>query len=1081
VTYYKLATKTINLVFTIGGSVSAGATAGVGFGGISGRGFLRGSVIHPLVSADWSHELIHFLPGGTTTTDRVLNVSCFGASNAYSDHLTTLNGDMGGSLTCDVVCDVCLSTDNPQTGTGDLAPFFNRVEDTPANTRVHLWLIPQPDQDVTATLTIGTKTISCTGNTGSNPAPLGYQTSLEMAGEAGGTISFITGGSPAASGSATGAITMGGWPTSSYAGKSCNTSVAHANTASETGSGYVEVTANASVSGPVADFDFVNGATAETIASREESGDRTAKLEGAVFHMIFDPTGSPGMYSGSLIADLTGFSVASVTFTGSFTDTVTQKQCVQSVSGDVAESIDEVFDSDTCSDSDSIDTYSPLAATIRSSSLVTNGDDPEATRLLIRGKSWGAMSFHQFTQTDIDNCSALTVSTGDYQGAWSISGSGSISAGSGHITFSGAGETVTRTFTPFRGYFANYRWLMLRIQADAASKDLTITINGKEWTVTTDATPSTWKYVYIDLCLPKNGVSDTDGTNTRWPEDADGYPTEGPYFGVGSTDQMTITGLESGVTYIIDGMSLNMGDQSARTNSINYGYTDTDLVSGLGYWWSEKPDSVVSESGTTTTFYTRRFFHSLPEECGQAVDEPAFKKQVTVGGFTGVTTVTYSHLSILSLINRLNHRRYPGMVATDLQAMPTPSGDVHPPATSEYFNSDLPAVYLGGGGLLAQNADSGNIDPNNWFRAQTGIDHVGGWVASAWVEGLVSMTGQPLYDSVGEWFSGCGDLFEHRNVGATDTGALLLRVATMIRGYGRGIVADNTYTPMAGETVDLIQSAVNRGTSTSYVDASGEGGEYITLLPFAQAVKASTLEHDTQSIGFTAYTKLRQRGVFVVIPPDLDERLCYYQTSDQRHYVYYISDGDLKVKRVYQTAYGELGSSPSVGSLKTSTIVVGNYSYPSAFELTGAFSNHALGKDRHAIGATHGVVVINKDTEEIELYRSREFGEDWDMETVGGTYSAVTATEHRTRVVVAGWRGDKWYCRVGKNKRYTGGSGSGEYTWSSEHEIVATTKKSGRLWVRSDGTIHFTYLDSSEVIKVLACSNLANDGTGTWD
>lgn len=892
-TYYKLSSRTINLVFTIGGSLAASAAMTSGFGSAVGRGFLSGSIDHPLVSATWSVEAIHFMPGGTTTTDRALTLSCFGVSDSYSDSLTTIDGDAAGTLEVSVACDVCLATDNPQTGTGDLAPFFGRIEDTPANTRVHLYLVPQPDQDVVATLTIGDMVLSVTGNTGADPAPLGYPTTMAMTAEAGGTISFLTSGSPAASGSADGSISMGGWPASSYAGKSCTSSVAHSSTSASTTSGGVNISAEAAVSGPVGDFDFVNGATAEAATSREESGDRTAKLDCAVFHMLFAP-GSIGMYSDELTANLTGFAVATKDFTGSFTETITQKQCDQSVSGTSAESIEEVFDTDSCSDSDNADTYSPLAVTLDSASLAANGDDPNATRLLIRGKNWLAATLKQDTDKLVDECVALSVTSGDWQGDWSISGSGSVSiASSAYVQFSGSGETLSRSFDP-KGYFAGYRWLWLRVRADASSKTLTVAINGKEWDITTSATVNAWTNCWIDLCLPPNRTATEDGTNTRWPEDADGYPTEGAdYFGIGSTAGIDITGMESGVVYQLDYIKLSCGDISAYgVNSPSYGYTDTDTIPSLAPWWSEKPDVEVSESGTTTSFYVRRFLHALVEEVGQGIDEPAFKKQVTVGGVTGVTVVVYTHVSILALLTRLNHRRYPGVTATDLVPMPTPSGDTHPPASDEYFNSDLPAVYLGGGGLLAQNAPFGSIDPNDWFRASSAMDHIGGWVASTWTEAVLNLNAQPLYDSVGEWFAGVGDVFEHRNTGATDTGELLLRAGTMLRPYGRGIVADSNHDPKDAVVVTLFQGGNNRGSGESETGSGGQG-EYFTLSPFAKTPVTSSLETSNRAVDFTAYTRLRQRSVFV--EPAAGEWLSADTSPSGRMARAYVEDGNIWV------------------------------------------------------------------------------------------------------------------------------------------------------------------------------------------
>lgn len=870
-TYYKLSSRTIDLVFTIGGaaSVAASGTAGEGalpppdgslpVSGAIGFAQLTGDIVHPIVTASWDWDVrkVKLVTEHFQTT-RSLSLSCFGDSDSYADTITSLDGDIAGSLEVSLNCDVCMEVTYPQTGTGDLAPFWDRKEDTPPNQRVSFYLIPQPDQEVTAVLTIGELSLTVTGNTGASPAPLTHSTDLSMTCNGGGSISSMDSG--AASGEVSGSISMGGWPTSSFAGETCSTATSSASSTATTSAGAVSVEGAGSVDVSTPDEESAAG---QAEANRTESGDRSAKLQCAVFHMLFG--GTVGMYPDELTANLTGWTSSTVDFTGSFSETVTQKQCDQSVSGVSAEVLTTGGDTDTCSEASSIDTYStPLAQTLSSTSLAANGDDTNATRLLIRGKNWLAATLEQDTDFEIDACTALTVSSGNYAGAWSISGSGSVSiASSAYVQFSGAGETLTRTFDP-KGYFAGYRWLWLRVRADAASKTLTVAINGKEWSITTSGTANTWTNCFIDLCLPPNKTATEDGHNTRWPEDSDGYPTEGTdYFGIGSTAGIDITGMESGVVYQLDYLKLSCGDVGAYgANSPSYGYTDTDTIPSFAPWWQEKPDSVVSEAGTTTSFYVKRFLHALVEEVGQGIDEPAFKKQVTVGGVTGVTTVTYTHLSILSLIARLNHKRYPGVLAVDLLPAPTPSGDEHPPAEDEYFNSDQMAVYLGGGGLLAQNAPTASTDPDDWFVVSSAMDHIGGWVAGTWTEAVLNLNAQPLYDSIGEWFAGVGDVFEHRNSGTTDDGTLWVRAGTILRPYGRGIVADSDHVPLDGVTVTLYQGGVNRGSGDSETGSGGQG-EYFTLSPFAKTPVTSSLETPARTVEYTAYTRLRQRAVFV--------------------------------------------------------------------------------------------------------------------------------------------------------------------------------------------------------------------------
>lgn len=837
---YKIGSKTITLSGAISGT--AGVNSAAAFNGYANsEAHIEGSIITSFCSASWditTNWSLTKIMGSTAeakSTTLHYSVGILGATDSDTHtNLIGIDSGAGGTFSAEVICDVCLLVSNPQTGAADeLAPFWNRIEDTPPNTAVAILYIPQPGSTATASLTIDGHSVSATTTVGSSPSALSPSLSLSLTGHA----IVDTNEDGIASADSPASITLTGMPESTVAGLTKTSTRPHAAATATTDPNAVEIDTHAEANAVGAGHPVP--ASAEAEANRTEAGDRNARLECQAFYML--QYGGIDDFDSPLTAQLEGLGAATETFTGSFTRSRTQQQASNAVTTEAIS--DAAADNDT--DSNSVDTYSPVSAYITSASLAALGDDTNARRLLIRGRQWDAISLVHSTELVLDDCLATSITTGDYQGAWSISGAGTLttgSAGADHfLVFGGAGETLTRSFSP-KGFLAGYRSLLLRVRADAASKTLTMAINGKEWAITTDATAGTWTDCKIDLVLPPNLTETNDGTDTRYPEDVDGYPSEGPYFGVGSADEITITGLETGVSYAITKLSLVRGDGS---------YDDLDFIPSFKYFPQEKPDVVVSEAGTTTQYFTTRFLHSLTDECGNSIDEGALLKQITTGGFTGTVSTSYTHRSILALLGRLNHRRYPGTIGVDLAPMPTPSGDAHPPA-DEYENSDAFGVYLFGGGLLARNASLANPA---WFTLGSNRE----------IGGVTTIPAQPLYDRILEWWPGCGDVFGHRDVGATDNGTLLLRAGTILRSYARGLVADDTHVPLGDVLVTLRQLGADRGHFTSRSDVgTGEAayGFYATLDPFGQ-LGAATVETDTETVAATLYTRKRQRAMFL--------------------------------------------------------------------------------------------------------------------------------------------------------------------------------------------------------------------------
>jgi len=919
---YKIGTKTVTISGTIEGDVSAVLTYHGGANLKSAkfpqspltkfvrsirnaplstaRATMSGNIEYgSILQADWEVVCLETGSSATTTktTTREINLTVLGSSTSFSDSRYEISSQaLSGTFSLEIPCDICINTTQPQTGTGDLAPFWNRIEDTPQATNLEILLYPVPSTNITGTLVIAGRTLTVTVSTGTNPGRLYYSIESTCTGEV-----FCDSHTPmSALAEADQTISVTNFlPLSSISGLSSSSAVSQASATSSTSAGVSSLQLACNGLNVSADTSSASGS-----AARTESGDRSAKMQCELYYMddpkqVLPNGDNLGGYLGGLSADLVGMGTTPISFgypytppgstptTGMrFERSNTQKLCDQSVST-VAE---DASGSESDSDTDSVNTYSAISAAIREDSLVSVGDDPNARRLMIRGKGYLAASIELAETFLIDDCTDLTVTSGDYAGSWTISSGGSISietatfsgVSADIIRFSGAGKVVTRSFDT-DSYLSNYRFLRLYIRADAASKTLTVAINGKEWTATTSSTANQWTYYYIDLDLPPNKTEDKDGTDTRWPETSAGLPSEGVYFGIGTTTEITISGMASGVLYEIADVSLSLNPALITVDGVTLPmyFSDLDFIQSLGYWVQEKPDVVVSEAGTTTQFFTSRFFYMRTDQTGNAADEPAFKKQVTTGGVSGVTVVVYTHKSILGLLDRLSNKRYPGFTITDERPAPTASGAVHPPADYEYYNSDLPAVYLCGGGLMPAVVADSQLDAYFSVASNLEVTPIGNQEYNAY----------PLYDSISDWYPGCGNVFGYSDY-ETVSGRLLLRLGSILRGAGHGIVAKANHTGSPNVTVDLYQSGINRGygVSDNRVGINppyGTEGLYYTHDPYSQ-LGASTLETQDQSIAFTAYTRKRQRGIFVA---DLGGRIIAMGCSATQRVVRAISNG----------------------------------------------------------------------------------------------------------------------------------------------------------------------------------------------
>ena len=506
------------------------------------------------------------------------------------------------------------------------------------------------------------------------------------------------------------------------------------------------------------------------------------------------------------------------------------------------------------SQSASENTYGPVSGSIDSASLTAAGDDSRQTRLLIRGKSFPGITFSHAASVTVDDCASLTPA-GDFAGAWTSSDAAGIALdGAGGIALTAAsGRTFTRDFTQ-DVTFLTYPILRVPIKADAASKPVRFTFGGKWWEFTTSATPGTYENFDIDLSGEKSSSATTSSHDTKWPvhrvppadealQVSDYLPeNEGAYFGVGRTSDIVISGLDNGVVYTIDSISL-VRDAAPTLDVLPAFFRGHYQESGSPTnqsvdeaWPTELYESHAFGSGGagTSWYYARRFLLAV---CGsqQVLEERDSDYTYSVPP-TGATSITHAVLSLLNLAENINYTNEvgsdvnPGWSAT----VDAPADDASGNAEDDYYNEDLPAVFLRGGGAY--------YSGGSW---EYGFDLA-----------LGALLAQTLFDEV-DFFTGCVE-WGHGPSGTIPMAAIL--------GAGaHGAVRDTDHAPESGVTVNVTETVggAAAGSGTSAAD-----GHYQSGTPFGKGNKDHTVTAaagtEPTIPGIRFYGRKRHRAVFVV-------------------------------------------------------------------------------------------------------------------------------------------------------------------------------------------------------------------------
>jgi len=556
---------------------------------------------------------------------------------------------------------------------------------------------------------------------------------------------------------------------------------------------------SASVTGIIDAFGIYNEASA-TI-STSSTLDRVVALQGRI-------RAWESAYPDSLSVVITGLDGSSrtVTATGgswSASDTFVKYSTTTVLN-------DPVYGSDSLSHSANT-VPATISAAITGASLTANGDGSGDTRVLFRGWRFNG---------------------------WTISGAS---------TFAFPGTVNDRTFAPKQG-MSGFRWLDIQVKAQTAapaSGVIEITdYKGNTKTYNVTATATTYTTVSIDLCSPASwsagSLPVTDGKDDPYPRVntsstsyAGSESTDSAYWGITSASRLRVL---SG--------AIDIGTTTLRAASLDTTY----VPSSMTFAPQRVTPAIVSGDGTTTWYYTRRFWQLDAD--GRTEEEGDVWWQKTVGGVTGVTTYTTQVLAIADLATQLGASdagvlRHPGWTAT--RSVAKPGGATctvsQPPLRDCYLNGDTGyAVWLYGGGALATpNATSGT----DWTYPHQVLPS--------------SVTAQTQFDSINGNF--VPDWYDPFDINGGTDAALYLAGGSLLRGIAHGFVLTNTGGIGTTATVNLKLDSTSaiRGTDST-LDAAGR---YYTATPWGLGEQVHSIMLGSNAIGVNPLrTSKRYKGVF---------------------------------------------------------------------------------------------------------------------------------------------------------------------------------------------------------------------------
>lgn len=498
---------------------------------------------------------------------------------------------------------------------------------------------------------------------------------------------------------------------------------------------------------------------------------------------------------------------------------------------------------------------------LSAATLTANDLNADEWRMLIHTQPWQAVSISQAGGFELDPCTALTIGSGNYAGAWTCGAFGllDINGATSNIRYKvgPGGGTLTRTFTNPAGV-SGYRYLSTMLQADSSGQAIgPITIGAKQW----DADPAgvTWvpgtspQLVWCDLCGPTNMTAEVDALDSRWPAtgtmptDDDHVDGDGAMWGVQrvrNTIVYTFPAACAGITYELS--SLAMGHYGPGAQS------DLTMQSAGGWWLFS---DVTTPGGVRTETWIKPFV--CGDTDGRFSLEECHAEKIVVTPPVGPATTTYVSLPIWSLVDKVN--------AVD-ESWPTGTSTV----------TELALRNCGWSASYAGSCDSADgADWSAWVggdlnKHREGVllggaggvyavwDGTPGWRWS-WDQDRVSGSGatdyaQWLCDWI-EWDPGLGDLFGLTSDADAEEGELHVACKRLTHGRAWGLVLETDCTPNTSATVALTLTGTDYGTG-----GTGAEGEYLTGVPGGKGDVVHTVECRTGTAPYlTSAAEIRLR------------------------------------------------------------------------------------------------------------------------------------------------------------------------------------------------------------------------------
>lgn len=365
----------------------------------------------------------------------------------------------------------------------------------------------------------------------------------------------------------------------------------------------------------------------------------------------------------------------------------------------------------------------------------------------------------------VDSCDAITTLERTWTG---VNCNLFLQAGKIHAQVTGDTGTVSRICgVPVTSRLGSHGVLRLRVERISGAGVLSLWLGGKRWSFNV---AQGVQDLDVLLCSPHNATASSDTTWHKWD-------SPGEYWGVEDVSSLQFV-LSSG-EWVFHQIMLPVSDVRVR------------IAPALARWHYVAPGG-----------YIRPFLFGVTDG-KQSLDETD-SHYTTGSGFFGITrTLAY----LAGQINQVDDGvpKWPGWSAV----LHVTSGDGSDTLTGGLLTSQLPAFYLGGGGVIYDGSGFSSL--------------------CTWQSVPATIPAQLLFDSV-QWYAGVGDVF----FSGSRADTLQLPFACVLRsgvyglvidGDSRGLLTSGTVQLVAADSTVVGQGALDGAgvySTTGMLAASGQ-------------------------------------------------------------------------------------------------------------------------------------------------------------------------------------------------------------------------------------------------------------------